>query len=717
MPAISVIVPVYKVEQFLPACVESILGQTFADFELILVDDGSPDGCGALCDAYAEQDSRVRVIHQKNGGLSVARNSGIAAAKGEYLAFVDADDLVAADYLEQLHTALQQTGADMALCAVEDVNEDGSALSSPSVTAPTTEGMFRGKELLAEFFGANSTCYTVAWNKLYRRELWQKLRYPEGLIHEDDAVAHRLFAACEQVVCLAAPLYRYRLRQGSICRSGIGPGSFDGVTAHADWCRFFRDQKMDKSLLDKALAGCFRRYLALCAQAKASLNWSVAARWRGAQAELRCLLPLLRHCTELSLAEKLSCLRWCTRELPLPPKSDLPRAALLMPPALPVPAVKGGAVEGLATRLVEENQTRQQMELAVVTILDEQAAAASAHFSHTLFDFVPPASPLRRALHSLVRRAAGLIGRGIHWNVYYRQSLAFLKAVDPDQLIAEGGDLTGWQQAGRVFGKERMAAHLHGLTHSSPLLDGCYGHVLALSEYIRGQWLSTSRLAPQNALLLYNCVPVERFAAQPAPQTMELLKQQLSLSDSDFVVLFCGRLEEDKGVHKLVEAMAQIPDPSVKLVVVGGSFFAASQKTPFTRQLEALAEPLADRIRFTGYVSGELLPAYYHLAQVTVMPTLVEEAAGLVAVEAMAAGCPLIATQSGGLPEYVAGSGAILLPRDEHLSAAIAESILSLKADPARRTEMAAAGRKRAEAFSAPRYYDAFLQALKQMED
>ena len=317
MPAISVIVPVYKVEAFLPACVASILGQTFADFELILVDDGSPDGCGALCDVYAGQDARVRVIHRQNGGLSAARNSGIAAATGEFLAFVDSDDLVAPDYLERLHAALHTAGADMALCAVEDVNEDGSPLEHPEITAPAAAGSFSGKALLAEFFGPNATCYTVAWNKLYKRSLWEQLRYPEGLIHEDDAVAHRLFAACKKVACLTEPLYRYRLRQGSICRSGISPGSFDGVTAHADWCRFFRDEGFDKPLLDKALAACFRRYLSLCAGVKIELSWPIAARWHSTQAELRCLLPLLKTCGELTLPEKLSCLRWCTRPLPL----------------------------------------------------------------------------------------------------------------------------------------------------------------------------------------------------------------------------------------------------------------------------------------------------------------------------------------------------------------------------------------------------------------
>ena len=114
-PAVSVIVPVYKVEDCLPACAESLLGQTFTDFERILVEDGSPDGCGALCDSYAARDSRVKVIHRQNGGLSAARNSGLDAARGEAIAFVDADDAVAPDYLEKLRAALEKAGADMAV--------------------------------------------------------------------------------------------------------------------------------------------------------------------------------------------------------------------------------------------------------------------------------------------------------------------------------------------------------------------------------------------------------------------------------------------------------------------------------------------------------------------------------------------------------------------------------------------------------------------------
>ena len=115
-PEISVIVPVYKVERFLPACIDSLLAQTFTDFELILVDDGSPDNCPALCDAAAEKDNRVRVLHKPNGGVSTARNAGLDMARGKWIAFVDSDDSVQPDYLEKMHTAALAVGADIALC-------------------------------------------------------------------------------------------------------------------------------------------------------------------------------------------------------------------------------------------------------------------------------------------------------------------------------------------------------------------------------------------------------------------------------------------------------------------------------------------------------------------------------------------------------------------------------------------------------------------------
>ena len=124
-PLLSIIVPVYKVENYLQKCIDSILAQTFTDFELILVEDGSPDGCPALCDAAAAKDARIRVLHQKNGGLSAARNAGLDVARGEWIGFVDSDDYIAPEMYETLYKAVQNTGADLALCDYAAVDEAG----------------------------------------------------------------------------------------------------------------------------------------------------------------------------------------------------------------------------------------------------------------------------------------------------------------------------------------------------------------------------------------------------------------------------------------------------------------------------------------------------------------------------------------------------------------------------------------------------------------
>ena len=240
--AISVIVPVYNTKPFLRECVQSILDQkeTFPEnYEVILVDDGATDGCAELCDELAAQDARIRVIHQENQGLSGARNTGIDAAVGRYYAFVDSDDILRPGYLNKLYDACEAHDAYMAICAVEDVAENGASLDPPSYTDPTATGVFVGKELLNNFYSPNGTYYTVAWNKLYRAEVWKLLHYPEGRLHEDDFIAHRLFWRCDRVVCLADHLYCYRLSSGSICRSDLKPEAFDAVDGLADRYRFF----------------------------------------------------------------------------------------------------------------------------------------------------------------------------------------------------------------------------------------------------------------------------------------------------------------------------------------------------------------------------------------------------------------------------------------------------------------------------------------------
>ena len=205
-PLLSIIVPVYKVENYLQKCIDSILAQTFTDFELILVEDGSPDGCPALCDAAAAKDARIRVLHQKNGGLSAARNAGLDVARGEWIGFVDSDDYIAPEMYETLYKAVQSTGADLALCDYAAVDEAGIPCLPPYTGL--AQRIFTGRELLKK---ATNTMAQPAWNKLYRRSLLMNagLWFTREVYNEDQLFNVRYFRLAKAYTALADPGYYY----------------------------------------------------------------------------------------------------------------------------------------------------------------------------------------------------------------------------------------------------------------------------------------------------------------------------------------------------------------------------------------------------------------------------------------------------------------------------------------------------------------------------
>lgn len=239
-PTISIIVPIYNVEAYLPKCIDSILAQTFRDFELILVDDGSPDNCPALCDAAAERDERIRVIHQRNGGLSAARNAGLDIACGEWIGFVDSDDYIAPEMYEKLYEAVQEYGANLAVCGFLPVDEQGRPMLQPTQN-PRTFVYTREQAI-----GRIATSYFhMATTKLYHRTLFETLRFPVGKLNEDSFLAPAIFEQTATVVCLQDQLYYYRRRNGSIMRQKRTLRNYDAVeAAYACWeCQLRHGQK------------------------------------------------------------------------------------------------------------------------------------------------------------------------------------------------------------------------------------------------------------------------------------------------------------------------------------------------------------------------------------------------------------------------------------------------------------------------------------------
>ncbi len=391
-------------------------------------------------------------------------------------------------------------------------------------------------------------------------------------------------------------------------------------------------------------------------------------------------------------------------------KNKRPRVLLVPPPDLPVPAVQGGAVETLLTHLIRENEREGQLDLLCASVPDEAARRAAEGLKHTKMLYIPRPHGHRRYWPMVfVERCLGIAAPYDPWYQKVQLSLA-LEPPGPDLIVAEGGNLTQCSAISRMFGRKRCLAHLHGQTACSPVMDTIYGGILALSEFIREDYLKTSTLDPRRAYIWYNCVDTKRFRPGPPPLA---LRTRLGFGERDFVVLFCGRLDPDKGIHKLMEALALLPVPQIKLLIVGSPFFGRTQQSSFLRRLEQQARALGNRVQFTGYIPNEDLPDYYRLADLVCVPTLVEEAAGLVAVEAMACGRPVLATRSGGMPEYLEGSQAVLVERGDNIADQLAWSIRMLYEHPALCAEMGAAGTKRAQDFSVERYYKEFVRIVQ----
>lgn len=224
-PKISVIVPVYKVEKYLRRCVDSILNQTYKNFELLLIDDGSPDSSGKICDDYSKIDCRVKVIHKENGGLSSARNVGIKASSGEYLNFVDSDDWLEFDCLEYLLGLLTKNDADFSMAEnIRNCNELDLKIKKISFE----ERVFSQKDFLSLFFKINTQKNVqYAWAKLYKRELFDNIKYPEGLTDEDVPATFNVILVSSKIAYSSKVVYHYFVNPNSITESEFSNKKFD----------------------------------------------------------------------------------------------------------------------------------------------------------------------------------------------------------------------------------------------------------------------------------------------------------------------------------------------------------------------------------------------------------------------------------------------------------------------------------------------------------
>ena len=390
---------------------------------------------------------------------------------------------------------------------------------------------------------------------------------------------------------------------------------------------------------------------------------------------------------------------------------------IIMGGVMPVPAVCGGAIETLITSVAEKYSKEDGFRLTIFSVYHKDAVKAASKYPDVRFVWTHTNTFWNLSKHAVFLALRELTGKTVRvLQRHYNEIAPYLQKEKFDLLIVEGGDEQAVLDIAKGYKREQLVFHAH--IHYIPketVVKG-FGHMIGVSEFVVREYLRACE-TPVQAHVLKNAIELEKFNKTVPMETRKAIRANLGLTENDFVVLYVGRLIQVKGVLELMQAVLAISDPSVKLLCVGSANFGKWAYSPYEKQVKQLAEQNRDRIFFTGYVDNGEVYRYAAAADVQCIPTLVEEAAPLVALEAMAEGMPLIATRSGGMVEYIDSDSALIIERDR-IAEELQEAIRCLKAHPEVRRRMGEKARIRSQKYNTDSYYRNFVELINEiMED
>jgi glycosyltransferase involved in cell wall biosynthesis len=393
---------------------------------------------------------------------------------------------------------------------------------------------------------------------------------------------------------------------------------------------------------------------------------------------------------------------------------------------LPVPAVKGGAVENLVQAILDKNEEYRQFNITVLSIFSDGAASAANTYKYTSFIFFKTPRIIRAIDRIIFLLASKIMAKRNTFNYRYIFRRLFYICNCRKYLREHGFDKIILENHHSLFllfkNKKLLKTTGHKLyyhAHNQPYRDflckkqiiNCHNYI-TVSEYIRNAYLERYPGITSNFYVLKNAVNIELFGRRMTKEERSKERKKYNINENDMAVLFTGRISEEKGIVELAEAFLQINNPLLKLLIVGSSFFDTGIDSPLNNRLRDLLSPRINSVIFTGYVKYEEIWKLYHLADIGCFPSLANEAALLAGIEAMAAALPFITTNSGGIPEYVKPECAFILERDANLTANIKQAIETLASDSALRKKMGEKGREISAEYNLDTYYWNFLNIL-----
>lgn len=391
------------------------------------------------------------------------------------------------------------------------------------------------------------------------------------------------------------------------------------------------------------------------------------------------------------------------------------KICVIMGGVMPVPAVCGGAIETLVTSIVKKYSRADGLDLTVCSVFHPEAVKVAKQYPEVRFFWTHTRNIKYLLMHAVFLGVRMITGKSIRpLQRHYNEIAQLFKKEHFDLIIAEGGDTQAIADIAEGYRREQFVNHIHIHYLPPENIAENYGHVIGVSEFVTNEYVKACRI-PVKAHTLKNAVDTSKFNKETACEERKALREKLGLSEEDFVILYVGRIMQIKGVLELMRAVIDLEDKHIKLMIMGSANSGKRAFSAYERKVRRLAAQNKDRIIFTGYVDNSEVYKYAATADVQCLPTLVEEAAGLVILEAMAEGLPLIVTKSGGVTEYVDDSTALIIEK-ENVTENLKKAILYMKENPEVRRQMSENGKIQSRKYDEQVYYTDFVKTVYEIE-
>lgn len=377
------------------------------------------------------------------------------------------------------------------------------------------------------------------------------------------------------------------------------------------------------------------------------------------------------------------------------------RIGIAVPNGLPIPAIYGGAIEQLVTTVLDQNEKFGVHQIFVNAPYKPGMEEETEKYKYAQI-YYQGRSHERRSLETIKKE------NGIEDDIL-AENFMWLKEIQPDVIVIEGGDYNAYLPFAKYFGKDRMVLHLHHDFQTWKRVENSFGTVITVSEYARRRYFSTATDKNADVVIVRNCANEESFKKKITEKEYDTLRKKLGYTAEDFIVVFCGRIIPEKGVLELVRAVKNIEVGNVKLLLIGSVNFKTEDTSDYYRRVLCEIEGTGGKIQCIGYVDNWELYQYYQIADIQVVPSTCEEVAGIVAIEGMMSGLPLITTDSGGLIEYVNEQCSYIIKRSDHMIEGLKNKIIYLYENNEKRNQMKVASFERAHLYSEEKYYKDFI--------